>query len=134
MSDALHHVAVAALPVAIGLLVLTGIARALVNDERLGGIARDHLRPLSTWCLVLVAVYAAALGGAGDLSAGRVGAALVIGAAAVLLRAEYSAEEEPEADAPEWARPAAERAPAPAGHSLWAEGDDEAAPRTGLWT
>jgi hypothetical protein len=133
MSDAFHHVAVAALPVAIGLVVLTAIARALVNHERLGRLAREHLGALSTWCLILVAVYAAALGGAGDLSAGRVGAALVIGAAAVLLRAEYSGDEDEPADddAPEWARPPAE--PAATERSLWAEGDDEAARRTGLW-
>jgi hypothetical protein len=130
MSDAFHHIAVAALPVAIGLVVLTVIARVLVNDERLGGTARGHLRPLSTWCLVLVAVYAAALGGAGDLSAGRVGAAVVIGAAAVLLRTEYAADEEPDDDAPEWARPPAEPV-APASRSLWDEPADER--RTGLW-
>jgi hypothetical protein len=150
MSDAFHHIAAASLPVAIGLVVLTAIARALVNDERLGRIAREHIGALSTWCLMLVAVHAVALGGAGALGAGSVGVTLVIGAAAVLLRAEYGAEEEPDDDAPQWAgaareRPAtggeaaaAERAPAPAGaspaaHSLWAERDDDASSRSGLW-
>ena len=145
MSDAFHHIAVASLPVAIGLLVLTAIARALLwadVDERLARPAREHLAALSTWCLILVAVHAVALGGAGELGAGSVGVTLVIGAAAVLLRAEADLDDEPD-DAPEWALAARERTaePAPVGaprhaapHSLWAEPSDEPAPRTGLWT
>jgi hypothetical protein len=115
--------------------VLAAIARALVNDERLGRVAREHLGPLSTWCLILVAVHAVALGGAGELGAGSVGVTLVIGAAAVLLRSEYGADEEEseddEDDAPRWAVAAREPAPAPS-RSLWDEPADER--RTGLWT
>jgi hypothetical protein len=135
MSDALHHVATASLPVATGLLVLTAVDRAVmwaeVKDERLAHLAREYLGALSTWCLILVAVHAAALGGAGGLDAGSVGVALVIGAAAVLLRSEAdTAEEEPE-DTPEWAVAAREPA-APASRPLWDEPADER--RTGLWT
>jgi hypothetical protein len=151
MSDALHHVAVASLPVAIGLLVLAAVARAVlwadVKDERLARVAREHLGALSIWCLILVAVHALALGAAGELGAGSFGAALAIGAAAVLLRTEGGDD-----DAREWApregaggeagaaEPAA-GAPVAAGdarraapHSLWAEPEDEPASRTGLWT
>jgi hypothetical protein len=137
MSD----VAVASLPVAIGLLVLAAAARAVVwadaRDERLARVARDHLGPLSTWCLILIAVHAVALGGAGELGAGNGGLSLIIAAAAVLLRSEGAAEEEPDEDAPEWARAAPaddEPRPAPAPRSLWAERDDADAARTGLWT
>jgi hypothetical protein len=133
MSGAFHHIAVASLPVAIGLLVLTAVARALVHHERLGRLACEHLGPLSTWCLILVAVHAVALGAAGDLDAGSVGIALVVGAAAVLLRAETDTEEEPiDDDAPEWAVAPHGEPAAPAARSLWDEPADER--RTGLWT
>jgi hypothetical protein len=154
MSDAFHHIAVASLPVALGLLVLAAGARAVlwtdVNDAGLTRIARDHLGPLSTWCLILVAVHTVALGGAGDLGAGSGGVALIIGAAAVLLRAEDGGPAEEPDDAPEWAVAARERAatpgaaargeraaapaPAAAPRSLWVEPDEEPASRTGLWT
>ncbi len=154
MTDALHHIAAASLPVAIGLLALTVAARVVlwagVGDERLARAAREYLGPLSIWCLILVAVHTVALGGAGELGAGSGGVALIIGAAAVLLRAEDGglAEEEEAGDAPDWAVAAGERAaragvaarseraaaPAPASRSLWVEPGDEPAPRTGLWS
>jgi hypothetical protein len=143
MTAAFHHIAVASLPVALGLLVLAAVARgalwAQLNDGRIERIAAGHLGALSTWCLILIAVHAVALGGAGELGAGGLAVAVLIAVAAVLLRAggDAAAEEEP-GDTPEWAVAARER-PAPAARadaapspSLWAEPDDH--PRTGLWT
>jgi hypothetical protein len=144
MTAAFHHIAVASLPVAVGLLVLAAVARgalwAQLNDARIERIAAGHLGPLSTWCLTLIAVHAVALGGAGELGAGGLAVAVVIALAAVLLRAgdDAVAEEEP-GDTPEWAVAARDRA-TPAAHptaaaappSLWTEPDDH--PRTGLWT
>src|SRR4051794_38457330 len=144
MTGAFHHIAAASLPVALGLLVLAVVARGALwarpSDGRIERIAAGHLGPLSTWCLILIAVHAVALGGAGELGAGGLAVAVVIALAAVLLRADgddAAAEEEP-GDTPDWAVPAGER-PAPAARpgaapspSLWADPDDH--PRTGLWT
>jgi hypothetical protein len=138
----MSHVASASLPVALGLLVLTAAARAVmwadVDDARLARVARDHLGPLSTWCLIFAALHAVALGAAGELGAGNGGVALIVAAAAVLLRTETGAAAEEPDDAPEWARAAREPVAAPTGaapaRSLWAERDGEDAPRTGLWT
>jgi hypothetical protein len=154
MTGAFHHIAVASLPVAIGLLGLTAVARtvlwARVKDARIDRLAAEHVDPLSTWCLILIAVHAVALGGAGELGAGGLAVAVIVAVAAVLLRAggDAVAEEEP-GDTPAWAagardRAAApgdgvaasgERATAPAGtpaRSLWTDADDH--PRHGLWT
>jgi hypothetical protein len=86
----LHDVARAALPVASALLVVALAARvalwADLDDERLTYVARQYLAPLTTWCLGAVAVYAVALGGAGEAGVVPLALAGGIGAAAVVLR------------------------------------------------
>jgi hypothetical protein len=89
MSGLMHDVARAALPVAIGLLLLAAAARALlaapVEDAPARRLARLCLEPLSTWCLAALAVYAVALGAAGEMSGGSLVLALALGAAAAAL-------------------------------------------------
>jgi hypothetical protein len=90
MTGLLHDVARAALPVATALLVVAVAARvalwADLDDERLTHTAREYLAPLTTWCLGAVAVYAVALGGAGEAGVLSLALAGGIGAAAVVLR------------------------------------------------
>ena len=157
MSDFFGHVAGAALPVAITLLVLTAAARAMLSaklegDE--GRIARQHLEPLSTWCLIAAGTYALAIGAAGKAAVLPLAAAIAMAVAAVLLRSEDRPSEErvePEPDvrrspAPETlgpetggrrafpeAVPTHGRTPEPTqpAHSLWV--DEESGPRQGLW-
>jgi hypothetical protein len=87
MSSLLHHISTAALPVAIGLLTATALARVAlwVEDADTRRLARQYLDPLSIWCLVAVAVHTVALIGAGDASSGSLAIALAIAAAAVWL-------------------------------------------------
>jgi hypothetical protein len=166
MTGVLHDVARAALPVATALLVCAVAARvalwADLDDERLTYVARQYLRPLSTWCLGAVAVYAITLGGAGEAGAAALALAAGIGAAAVLLRVPDEENGQDEAAPREWpadedierrpaaaarperqakapvARPAAEdRSPAETrplgGGSLWIEPAEDST-RTGLWS
>jgi len=140
----MHDVARAALPVAIGLLVLATTARAALwarlDDERVARLAAQYVEPLSTWCLVALAVHTLALGLAGEAHALRVALALALGAAAVVLRASGEATERPTPSAAPPVVPAAPAAAAPASPAaspsrLWADPtDDESARRTGLWS
>jgi hypothetical protein len=146
MSALMHDVARAALPVAIGLLILAVTARvalsAGLDDDRARRLAAQYLEPLATWCLVALATYAVALGLAGEAGVLSVAVALALGAAAMALRVSGETTEapaRPAAPAPE-PTPAPEPAPAapppasPAGR-LWADPtDDETARRTGLWS
>jgi hypothetical protein len=138
VSGFFHDVARASLPVAIGLLVLTAVARGLLESQlehvRARAVARQYLAPLSTWCLIAIATYTVALLAAGDAGALSLALALAIGAAALLLRSPDEAPREAEAaPAEREPRPAAP-APAPAG-SLWGAAlDDEPARRGGLWS
>jgi hypothetical protein len=133
MSALFDAVAAAALPVAIGLLVLTAVARAVPT-------ARQYAQPLSLWCLASLVAYALGSAAAGTASYPSIALTLIVAAAAVLLR--------PGADAAPrepGARPAAHR-PAPAappatpatpapGRSLWAQQEArEPAERHGLWS
>src|SRR5262245_53186665 len=109
----MSHVANAALPIAVALLVLTAIARGVLwsgiegEEQR---IAAKHLEALSTWCLIATGTYALGIVAAGQASVVGIGASIVMAAAAVLLRTEEFAAKEPAA-APE---PEVRRAPQPA--------------------
>jgi hypothetical protein len=157
----MHDVASASLPVAIGLLALAATARAVLwarlDHAPAQRLAQHHLEPLSTWCLVAVAVNTAAVGAAGDAGVVSLALPLCLGVAAVMLRS-AGERDAPAAAAPAKARPRpapgttapaapappAPPAPAPAAPvpaaptppgSLWAdETDDEATRRAGLWS
>jgi hypothetical protein len=116
MSDVLHHLAVASLPVAIGLLALAlaawGALAAQLDDADTVRLARTYLEPLSTWALVAIGVHALTLLGSGDASGLAVALALALAAGAVALRiAPEPAQQRAPATAPP--PPAAPRAPEP---------------------
>ena len=116
MSAFMHDVARASLPVAIALLAFTGVARlALWADDARGRrrLARQYLEPLSTWCLVAVAVHLFALVAAGDAGALSLLLPIAIGAAAVLLRPSAEATAAPAPAAAPRKREAARRPAAP---------------------
>jgi hypothetical protein len=162
-------VAVAALPVAVGLLALAAAARAVVwsglDHAVAGRLSHLYAEALSTWCLAAVATHVLALGLAGEAALGSMIVPVLIGVAALLLRPALvgatpvaAGAEPPRAAARETpgsasqsavdvaSRPAAPApppaptaAPAPpiAGapaESLWADGKDDGAARTGLWS
>ena len=144
MSGFAHDAAGASLTVAIGLLALASAAAvvlwAQVDDPRAQRPARHYLEPLSTWCLIALGTHTLALGAAGDLAVQSLALPLVLGAAAVVVRS--AAEAQPPGQAVHRpavrTRPAAPpaaptQAPAPDG-ALWAGGDDDRSPRTGLWS
>lgn len=130
MSDLMHHVAIASLPVAIGLVALAlgawGALAAQLDDADTVRLARTYLEPLSTWALVAIGVHALALLAAGDAGGLSVAFVLLLAVGAVALRI---------APAPAPARAAPPRAPAPepapppsgpvapADGSLWADRD-----------
>ena len=123
MSAFFGDVASAALPVAIALLLAPaaacGVLWVEVESARAQRQARLYLEPLSTWCLIALAVYVVAHIIAGG---GLLVLFLPLGLAvlAALLR---SADETGETDAPPEEQPLAAPgnapAPAPAG-TLWA--------------
>ena len=121
MSTFLADVADAAAPVAVGLLI--GAAAARIVLERLDhASARDvagrYLEPLTTWCLIAIAVHAAALLAAGDAGILSLSLILIAGGLAVLLRLVDDPVEvvEPEPEAPPVAT-----APVPVSNGpLWA--------------
>jgi hypothetical protein len=155
MSAFFGHVADAALPVAVALLVLTAVARGVLwsrieGDEQ--RIARQHLEPLATWCLIATGTYAVATVIAGDAGVLPIAAAIALAVAAIALRniepaAVKGGEPNPDVRrspapeplgpetggrrAPAEPVPTHGRTPAPAG-SLWDE-PTENAKRTGLW-
>jgi hypothetical protein len=119
MSGFLHDAAHAALLVAIGLLACTVAARAVlwarVDDARAQRLAREHVDPLSVWCLVAATTEAVALGLSGHAGLLALALPVGIGAAAVLLGSD-------DETAPV-AAPAPEERPrgaVPADGSLWA--------------
>ena len=122
MSEALHHVTRAALPVAIALLSFTLAARAVLwaqlDHAPARRIASQYLEPLSTWCLIATGVYTLALGLRGDAELVAFVVPVVLGLGAVRLSPspEYSPDEEPEPAAP--APQPVTQTPVPAGH-LW---------------
>jgi hypothetical protein len=120
-------VADAALAVATGLLVGAGAVRATLSQldhEPARRLAAEYLEPLSTWCLIALAVHTTALLAAGDIGLLSLSLVLIAGGLAVLLRLvdepEEDAASEPAAppvvppvaagpvsvsDGPLWARP-----------------------------
>jgi hypothetical protein len=140
MSGAVDHIYAAALPVAVGLLILAAFARAALwtplADDDLRRIARQYLEPLTTWCLIAVITYGIGLGLAAKASLPSLGLMLGIAAVAALLRPAGPAEE-PEAATVEQERPPVPEAPAaapPAG-SLWTPPvSEDASRRQGLWS
>jgi hypothetical protein len=151
MSAFFGHVADAALPVAIGLLALTAVARGVLwaqleGDER--RYAKQYLEPLATWCLIASGTYAFAICASGDAKVLPLGAAIALAVAAILLRSDETAAvkaDEPKPDVrrspvpetlgPETGGRRAVPEPVPThGHtpeSLWDEPTER--PRTGLW-
>lgn len=153
MTDLAHHIAGAALPVAIGLLGLALCARlalwAPADDARLRARAREYLVPLTTWCLAATGVYAVALGATGEAGVPSFALAAVIAGAALALHGWEPANlkgSDPfiRATAPKTAAPAPQPRPAappanlkgsdPLKRSLWAEGDATSDSHTGLWS
>jgi hypothetical protein len=122
MTEALHHVTRAALPVAVLLLSFALAARALLWAELdhapARRIARQYLEPMSTWCLIATGVYTLALALRNDAELIAFVVPVAITAGAVLLRpaseraADEQAEREPVAPAPP-------PPPAPAEGALW---------------
>jgi hypothetical protein len=117
MSEFFGHVADAALPVAIGLLVLTGAARGVLwaqleGDER--RLARQYLEPLATWCLIASGTYAFAICASGEAGVLPLGAAIAMAVAAILLRSdETAAEPKPAAEQQREPKPDVRRSPVP---------------------
>jgi hypothetical protein len=143
MSEFFGHVADAALPVAVALLVLTAVARCVLwarieGDEQ--RIASQHLDALAIWCLIATGTYAFAICAAGEAAPLPLGAAIALAVAAIVLRSNETAavtadEPKPAAKQPHEPKPDVPthgRTPAPAAHSLWDE-PTENAKRTGLW-
>lgn len=125
MTEALHHVTRAALPVAILLLSFALAARLLLWAELEHAparrIARQYLEPLSTWCLIATGVYTLALALRNDAELITFVVPVAIAAGAVLLRPAR----EPAADelAPEPEPVAAPAPPAPSPDGvLWSRG------------
>jgi peptidoglycan/LPS O-acetylase OafA/YrhL len=137
MSEFFGHVADAALPVAIGLLVLTAAARGVLwaqleGDER--RYAQQYLEPLAIWCLIASGTYAFAICASGEAGVLPLGAAIAMAVAAILLRSDETAAEptpaaeqqrEPKPDVPTHGQ-----TPEPTA-SLWDEPQN--GQRTGLW-
>jgi hypothetical protein len=121
MTEALHHVTRAALPVAILLVSFTFAARAVLwaqlDDAAATRIARQYLEPLSTWCLIATGVYTLALGLRGDAELVAFVLPVAIAVAAVALRP--AGEPSPDEPEPEPA-PAPPAAPPARATSLWA--------------
>jgi hypothetical protein len=145
MSAFMDDVAGAALPVAIGLLILAAVARAVlwaqIDDADVQRVARQYVEPLATWCLVAAGTQAVAVGAAGNAGLLPLVLPIGIGVAAVLLRsagetdhpAEITPAERPARPEPTRPAPAAAE-PSPAGR-LWAEPGNEAPAREGrLWS
>ncbi len=97
MTNFLSAVADASLPVAVGLLILAAAARGVKwlvpDDPRMERLAQQYLEPLSTWCLIALAVHTFALVAAGRTDVIGVALPIVLGVVAVFLR-----EDSPEAE------------------------------------
>jgi len=121
VSTFLADVADAAAPVAVGLLIgaaAARIARERLDHARARDVASRYLEPLTTWCLIAIAVHATALIAAGDAGILSLSLVLIAGGLAVLLRLVDDPVEvvEPEPEAPPVAT-----APVPVSNGpLWA--------------
>jgi hypothetical protein len=139
-----QHLAVASLPVAIGLVGLAlgawGALAAQLDDADTVRLARTHLEALSTWALIALGVHALALLAAGDMSGLALALILALAAGAVALRIAPEPEQTGATPPPSAPPRAPEPSPVPTGPvaptdgSLWA-GRDARRPRgsTALW-
>jgi hypothetical protein len=122
MSAFFGDVASAALPVAIALLIAAaaacGVLWVEVDNARVRGLARLYLEPLSTWCLIALAIYVMAHIAAGG---GLLILFLPLGLAVLagLLRSADEPDEPVQEQQPASPTVATAPAPAPAG-PLWA--------------
>src|SRR4051794_17072105 len=111
-------IANAAFPVAVGLIMLAAVARAVLewsDDDAFVRLSREHLEPLTTWCLIATFLYVGAHAASGDIGVLTVVIAAVIGGAAVFLRDSVNEVTDDEDEAPviaEAPRPAPATAPA----------------------
>jgi hypothetical protein len=159
MTSFFHHLANAALPVALMLLAATVVARVTLElPEATAGwrrAAARHLAPLSTWTLAALAARAVTQALGGGIGGLGLALLLMLAAATMLLRVvppELAATEEPAPEPVARREPRVPRAPArvpvpepepvagaplrPADGSLWAgrrAGDDASPGGRGLW-
>ena len=119
-------IANAAFPVAVGLMMLAAIARAVLewsSDQDFVRLSREYLEPLTTWCLIATFVYIGAHAASGDIGVLTVVIAAIIGGAAVFVRdsaAEAPLDEEPVSVEPAVTAPAPAVAPTRGTGALWA--------------
>ncbi len=116
-------IANAALPVAVGLVMLAGVARAVLvwsGDPQFVKLSREHLDPLTTWCLIATFLYVGAHAASGDIGVPTIVLAAIIGGVAVFLR--DSARETPleEDEAPATVAETPVTAPTRSSGALWA--------------
>ena len=96
-------IANAALPVAVGLIMLAGVARAILewsSDPDFVKLSREHLEPLTTWCLIATFLYVGAHAASGDIGVVTIVLAAIIGGAAVVVRDSAKEESREEEDEP----------------------------------
>jgi hypothetical protein len=142
VSDLLHHLSVAALPVAIGLVALAlaawGALAAQLDDADTVRLARTYLEPLSSWALIAIGVHALALLAAGDATGLALALALALAAGAVALRIAPAPQQHatatpaatpPPPEAPRPRAPEPEPAPLPTGPVAPTDGPLWAGPR-----
>lgn len=144
MNELMHHIAIASLPIAIGLVALAlgawGALAAQVDDDDTVRLARTYLEPLSTWALIGIGVHMLALLAAGDAGGLSLALSLLLAAGAVALRIAPAPAPRQTATSPP-APPKAPVAPEPTGPvaptdgPLWAGRDAARRPRssTALW-
>ena len=119
----MHHVAGAALPVAIGLLACAVVARGVLwtdfGDAQARRTARLYLAPLCTWGLGVLVVYVFARSAAGDSLLGSLAVGGLLGAAGLALRLGDEEEEEAAAEPVAAADPPPRPAPPTVERPLW---------------
>ena len=119
-------IANAALPVAVGLIMLAAVARAVLewsSDQGFVRLSREYLEPLTTWCLIATLVYVGAHAASGDIGVLTIVIAAIIGGSAVFVRdsaTEAPLEEEPVIVEPTAPAPAPAVGPNRSAGALWA--------------
>ena len=119
-------IANAAFPVAVGLIMLAAVARAVLewsSDQDFVRLSREHLEPLTTWCLIATFLYVGAHAASGDIGVLTIVIAAIIGGAAVFVRdsaTEAPLDEEPVIVGPAATGPAPAVAPNRTAGALWA--------------
>ena len=119
-------IANAALPVAVGLIMLAAVARAVLEwstDQGFVRLSSEYLEPLTTWCLIATFVYVGAHAASGDIGVLTIVIAAIIGGSAVFVRdsaTEAPLDEEPVSVEPTAPAPAPAVAPNRTAGALWA--------------